>query len=406
VYYGWVVLVAGFWIQAIAWGTSITFGVFIQPLLKEFGWSMAMISGAYSLHTVLRGLLGIIMGGLSTKYGPRIVVMGCGFFLGLGYLLMSKMSAIWQLYLYFGVFASIGMSGSFIPVATAIAEWFVNRRSMATAIFLSGASFGCMIAAPFSNWTIAEYGWQTSYLIMGIVALVLFLFAAAFLKETKGDAKESLCGYYATDNQSLNQEAWGISLPQSILTRQFWTLFSIILCASFCHLTVLVHLVPYAILLNIAKNRAAALIAIATGVSIAGRISIGSAADRIGTRRVFIICFLLLLTNFIWLLISRNFWMLCLFSTIFGLTASCVLVLSSTCVAELFGMKYHSSVLGAVMCAYTIGGSIGPLTAGFIFDKTGSYQIFVLICATLNVISLILTLKLRPAVMKVSLALV
>ena len=81
-YYGYVIVAASFIIMILAQGLYIIFGVFINPLLEEFGWTKATISGAFSLSTILQGVLGIVMGGLVDRFGPRIVVTVCGVFLG------------------------------------------------------------------------------------------------------------------------------------------------------------------------------------------------------------------------------------------------------------------------------------------------------------------------------------
>ncbi|HUV56012.1 MAG TPA: hypothetical protein VMV84_02145, partial [Dehalococcoidales bacterium] len=102
-FYGYIIVLAGFGIQAVGCGIFVTYGVFFTPLLIEFGWMRATLSGAASLSFLLLGFISIIVGRLCDRFGPRIVMTGCGIFLGLGYLLMSRVSAIWQLYLFYGV---------------------------------------------------------------------------------------------------------------------------------------------------------------------------------------------------------------------------------------------------------------------------------------------------------------
>ena len=112
-FYGYIVVLAAFLITVTMWGTLYSFGVFFKPLLTEFGWTRAETSGAYSLFIVLHGLVYIVTGRLNDRLGPRIVMIACGFFLGLGYLLLSQISTIWHLYLVYGVIIAIGMSGGF-----------------------------------------------------------------------------------------------------------------------------------------------------------------------------------------------------------------------------------------------------------------------------------------------------
>ena len=96
IYYGYVVVAASFIIMILVQGLYIIFGVFINPLIEEFGWTRATISGAFSLSTILQGVLGIAMGGLMDRFGPRIVVTVCGVLLGAGYLLMSQINTVYE----------------------------------------------------------------------------------------------------------------------------------------------------------------------------------------------------------------------------------------------------------------------------------------------------------------------
>ena len=89
--------------------------VFFKPILIEFGWSRATISGAFSLSWIIQGVLGVLMGGINDRFGPRVVVSICGLLFGLGYLLTSRIAAVWQLYLFYGVIVGIALGGVYIP---------------------------------------------------------------------------------------------------------------------------------------------------------------------------------------------------------------------------------------------------------------------------------------------------
>ena len=131
-FYGYVVVLASFFILLITWGTIYTFGVFLKPLLAEFGWTRAETSGAYSLYMVLHGVLYIVTGRLNDRFGPRMLMTACGLLLGLGYFLMAYISAIWHLYLFYGVIIGIAMSAGFVPLVSTIVRWFVKRRALMT----------------------------------------------------------------------------------------------------------------------------------------------------------------------------------------------------------------------------------------------------------------------------------
>ncbi len=395
-FYGYIIVVAAFFIMVLGFGVYYIFGVFFEPLLTEFGWTRAMTSGAYSLCILLSGFLSIVMGGLTDRFGPRLVMTGCGFFLGLGFLLMSQITTIWQIYLFYGVIVAIGLGGIMVVPVSTVARWFVKRRGMMTGITFAGAGLGGMIMAPIARRLISSYDWRSSYAILGIVALVLIIPAVQFLRRESGQIGLSPYGGNEVKAESLGLETRGFSLRQAIHTRQFWLLGAMSLCLLFPLGTMIVHLVIYATGLGISAVSAANILAIMVGISIPARIIIGSAGDRIGNRLAFIICFILMSIASFWLQLAKGEWMLYLFAIIFGFGIGGLFTLFPAMIAELFGLSSHGVIYGIIIFVGHIGEAIGPVLAGHIFDITSSYQLAFLICALVSVIGLIMALLLRP----------
>ena len=180
-FYGYVIVAAALFMSIVMWGARHSFGVFFAPVLDEFSWSRAATSGGFSLTWVFTGLLSIVVGRLNDKFGPRIIMTVAGFLLGLGYLLMSQLSSVWQLYLFYGVI-SIGMSAALVPTLSTVARWFVKMRAFMTGIVLAGTGIALMVIVPAANQAILNYGWRTAYIIVGSVAIVVVVIAAQFLR--------------------------------------------------------------------------------------------------------------------------------------------------------------------------------------------------------------------------------
>ena len=394
-FYGYIIVVAAFCIQVIVWGIFNTFGVFFNPLLDEFGWARATISGASSLCFLLMGLISIIAGRLSDRIGPRLVITGCGLFIGLGYLLMSQVNAVWQLYLFYGVVLAVGLSAMDVVPLSTVARWFVKKRGVVSGIAKVGAGAGMLIMPLITSWLISGYGWRTSYVVMGSVVLFLVILAAQFLR--RDPSQKGLVAYGAEETSTGNLDSEeGFSFQGATRTRQFWMLCGMYLLLLFCVHTILVHIVPHAIALGISAASAATVLAIIGGVSIVGRVVMGSAGDRVGSRLAMTICFFMLVVALFWLQIAGELWMLYLFAIIYGFAHGGFFALISPLVAELFGLRSHGVIFGTALFSGTIGGATGQVLAGRIFDVTGSYQLGFLVCALLAVAGFILTLFLRP----------
>ena len=122
----------------------------------------------------------------------------------------------------------------------------------------------------------------------------------------------------------------------------------------------------------------------------------GGAGDRIGNKLVLIICFILISIALIWLLAAKEVWMFYLFAAILGFGYGGIVALKPPVTAELFGLRSHGVLLGVTFFSDCMGGVIGPVLAGRIFDITGSYQLAFLGCIAIVVTGLVSTLTLRP----------
>jgi len=395
-FYGYVIVTAAFVMLTVMGGTYYSFGVFFTPLLTEFGWTRAMMSGAFSLCIMLEGVLGIVMGRATDRWGPRMVLTLCGFLLGLGYLLMSQISALWHFYLLYGVIIGIGLGGLWVPPVSIVVRWFTKRRNMMTGIAVAGTGIGGLITPLLANWLISTYAWRLSYVILGSIVLVLIVLAAQFLKRDPAQVGQLPYGENGREIHELQLGNSGLSLREAIYTKQLWLVSGLFFCFGFCVFTIMVHIVPHAIELGIPAASAANILAIIGGVSIAGKTIMGAATDRIGTRTGIIIGFILMFAALVWLVAVRELWMLYLFATIFAFGYATMVALMSPIIAELFGLSSVGILLGIVNFAATIGCAIGPVLAGWLFDINGSYQLAFLLSAAVGLIGLIITLFISP----------
>jgi MFS family permease len=397
-FYGYVLLILAFLINLVIGGTLYTFSVFFEPLASDFNWTRAVTSGAFSLYMFLHGFLYIITGKLNDRFGSRVVVTASGLFTGLGYLLMSLTSTIWHIYLFYGVLIAIGMSGSYVPLTSTVTRWFANfkTRGLMVGISVAGIGVGTMIMPPVANWLITSYGWSTSYVVIGIMILVLVTPMAQFLRNAPVQGQESSVIQGGIKGESLTPEVKGLSLPQALRTRRFWLLSAAYFGFGFFLQATMVHIVLHAMDLEISASTAANIFIAIGALSVVGKIMMGNFTDRIGSRLVMTGCYILVAAAMAWLLMARETWMVFLFGAIFGFSYGGLVSAQSPVVADLFGMKSHGVILGVVVFIITLGGTLGPVIAGGIFDSTGNYYPAFIICGAFSLVGAILSLLLRP----------
>ncbi len=391
---GYIIVAAAFIIQLVAFSLSDSYGVFVNPWVDTFGWSRAAISGAYSIAFLVMGLAGILMGIITDRRGPRLALTLCALALGLGYFLVSRMQAPWQLDLAYGIVFGLGMSGVWAPLLSLIPRWFAAHRGLLTGIVISGGGIGAFLGPPVITRLIDGFGWSRAVLGLGIFAFLVVVLSAQFLK--RGPSSKAK----APDGPAPRAESSSLkdfSLVEVLKTRQFWTAFALLFCLAFYTFSVLVHLMPHAIQLGIIDSSAAYVLATISGMSIAGNFVMGRVGDRIGPRKVLIISFVLMSAALFWLQAARSLWALYLFSLVFGFNHGGNATAQAPLMANLFGLKAHGAIFAAASFGFTLGGAIGPLVTGYIFDRAGEYQPAFLVCGLVGLLGLVLTLLLKPA---------
>ena len=398
VHYGWVMVVMGVFILATYAFSIYTFGIFLIPLTAEFNWDRGALSGAFSLMLFLSGLLAILTGRISDKYGPRRLVTTAGLIGGIGFLLMSRVSSLWQVYLIWGVLMGVAFGCCLVPVMSTIPRWFAKRRGLAIGVTVAGFGLGGMISPPLAQWLISSYGWQQAYVILGLITLIIIIPMAQFMKHSPQRIGLKPYGENeTTDKQSSASAAEGLSFTQAIKTGRFWIFGLIQFGFVFSVLLIIVHIAPHAVDIGISAVVAASILSIIAGSSVIGRLSMGFISDRIGARPALTACVVTLTLALIWLLFAKEIWMFYVFAVIFGIAYGGVIPTFTLVPAELFGLKFLGIIVATGMLLGTIGGAIGAPIAGSIFDVTGGYSLALLICVIIGALAIILSLILLKA---------
>ncbi len=387
-----------FIIVAINLGTASSFGVFLEPMLKELGWTRSYISGAFSIAQITGGIIGIIGGRITDRVGPRLVVTISAVFLGVGYLLMPLVHSPWQMYLFYGLLSGIGAGGMGTAVYSTVPRWFTKRRTMMTGIMFTGISVGTIVISQVARWLIGIRDWQFTFLVIGIVTLVVVGIAAQFLKRDPQSIGQLPDGdIQPTVNPQINTRLsmGGLTVAEALRTREFW-----LYCLAYLFIfviipTILAHLVIYTTGLNISYIFAVSLLTIMSIPNLISRLVMGSLADRIGNKRTVIIGTCLMCLACVWLIFAKEAWMLVIFVIIFGFAWGTCTVPMYPLVAELFGLKSLGVLIGVTSISTMIGSTVGPVLAGFIYDVQKSYQLDFILLAVFAAGALVTMLFLK-----------
>ena len=384
--------------QMMYLGLFFTFGVLFPEFEKEFGWSRAQISGASSTMFIVMGVLGIAMGRVNDLIGPRILLTASTVVFALGFILMSRMTALWHLYLFYGLLCGLGVAAHDVVVLSTVARWFTRGRGLMSGLVKTGAGIGQLIVPLFAAFFILRHGWRDATMVVGLVALIVMVIAAQVVRR---DPKLLGLRPWGEDQKEVandvTQEA-GLDLKQAVRTRQFWLISMAKLADWYCLFTIIIHVVPHGIDQGLEPATAAIVLSVIGGCSILGRLILGAGFDYLGTKRSLLIAFALLFLSVVFLqLLSDPRWLFA-FAFVYGIGHGGFFAIASPSVAEYYGTRSHGVIFGIVMFTGSIGGTLGPWLSGWLYDSTGTYDIAFLLVSGFSVFGFLMACGLKPIV--------
>jgi MFS family permease len=341
--------------------------VFLPVISEAFGWSRGAVSIALSINLMLGGLVGLALGAIADRHGPRMPLVTTVVLAAAGFGLTSTVTALWQLYVFVGVMAGVGMSGFYVLSAATVARWFDGRRGLALGIVLMGFNLGFMTGGPLAARLIERLGWRTAYAVFGAAVCCVGGLASLFVAFPRRPTPVSR----ALDRAALG----GVEFRHALGQSRLWFLTASWLLQGLVLLTLSVHIVPYARDRGIGLA-AASLTLTAYGVgAVAGRLGFGTAVDSLGTLTTMRLCLAIELLAVVPLLFAPHQAVLLLLLVVFGFGFAGADTVYVRTVPEVFGLRALGAIMGVLTLGWRAGAAFGPAAAGFVRDLTGSYAI-------------------------------
>jgi Cyanate permease len=372
VFQGWFVVAAAFAVTLVGFGSAYTFSAFVDSLQTEFGASRGSVSLVFSLAGFLYFSFGIVSGPLADRWGSRrLAVLGM-LVVGAGLVLAGKARSLGGVYAAYGLGIGLGVGCAYVPALGAVQRWFAKRRALASGIAVSGIGVGTLALPALAALRITKLGWRDAYFVLGCSAAVVGGGLALLIVDDPHDRGLLPDGDGPTASRGIVQRS-GTSVSEAIRSRPFLILYAACLISSFGAFVPFVHLVPYATDHGIPQSSAILLLgAIGVG-STAGRFFLGGLADRIG-RTLTLVAMLvgMAIALAIWLL-STRLWGLAAFALLYGLFYGGWVAVLPALVMDYFGGRNVSGIIGILYTSVAFGTLVGPSSAGWMFDVTGSY---------------------------------
>ena len=379
-FYGWKLVGAGAAIQALQSGLlTQAYGNYAVLLERQFGWSKTHFSLAFSLMRAESGLLGPVQGWALERYGTVLVMRVGTVLMGLGMIGFSQVQSLWQFFVALGV-AAVGASLSgFLSITSATVRWFERHR--AKALSLSGTGFAIGgIATPGVVWLLRTFGWQWTAALSGVViVLVSYPLSAMFGEDpaARGEHVDGINPDAATDNKPRAEGVSDVhfSARDAVRTRAFWMISLGHGTALLVVGAVIAHLSLYLTSEQDFGLQEASFVGGAMPLmQFVGQIAGGVLGDRVNKRLLASLAMIGHMIGLLLLTYATSRWMIWLFVPFHGLAWGVRGPLMQALRADYFGSTSFAKIMGLSSVIVMMGMMGGPLVAGVLADRTGSYQ--------------------------------
>ena len=381
-----VVLICGGMILTLSLGTRHSFGLYLQPMTLDLGWSRETFAIALAIQNLVYGIATPFAGMIADRWGAVRALISGTLLYALGIALMAHSTTGLGFSLSAGLLVGVGLSCSgFATVFGVIGRAFPpEKRTVVLGIAGAAGSFGQFLMLPYGQTLITNFGWQTALLVCAATLFLIIPLATA-LKENIGSRAVDV------SKQSIPEalrEAFGHSGFMLLCTGYFVCGFQLMFIS--------VHFPAYIIDQRLTPETGMMALALIGLFNVFGTLLWGWLGQHYTKKYVLSALYVtraLVFTVFI--LVPLSPFSVYLFSAAIGFLWLGTVPVTSGLIAQIFGVKYLATLTGIAFLFHQVGSFLGVWIAGYLFDSTGSYRLMWLLTIALGVLAALVNLPIN-----------
>jgi MFS family permease len=383
IYYGWFIVAASLLNLTVLYGVWYSYSVFMVLFTNEFGWSRTGASSIFALFTMVIGVTAPLIGHCVDRFGPKRVLTLGGLILALGLFFSSRASTLVSFYISFGLVTGLGGSAiGLVGNSRAVANWFVEKRGLASGIATSGIGLGMLVIVPLVQVWVQQYGWRAGFLMLALLSASL-LIPLNILVQKRGEPPLPEVPEPSTPG--------GIqTLAGLIRQKTFWRVFTVFFTGGFIVQAVVIHQVALATDAGFSVGTIRWAVILLGLFGICGRIFWGILSDRIGRNRAYLLASVMLTGGLCLILLAAALSSPAAFygyTFLYGTGYGAIAPLNWSIAADVYSGAQFGAIYGSLFMGTGLGASLGPLWSGIVFDLSSSYALAFLSAAALLLLS-------------------
>jgi predicted MFS family arabinose efflux permease len=379
------VLICGALIVTLSMGIRHGFGLWLQPITMERGWTRETFAFALAVQNLAWGLAGPVAGMLADRYGAfRVLLVGSVLY-AMGLVLMALATSGLAFTGSAGLLLGMAQSGTTYAVVYGVIARQVDpaKRSWAMGVAAAAGSFGQFLMVPVENWLIGTWGWQNALFVLGCLALAIMPLALG-LREP---AKAAAVGM---------QQSVGAALREAFAYPSFRLLMAGYFVCGFQVVFIGVHMPSYLKDHGLAPGVATTALALIGLFNVFGTYAAGSLGQRMPKRYILSAIYALrAVAIVVFLLAPLTPMSVYIFAAVMGFLWLSTVPPTNAIVAQIFGVQYMSMLGGFVFLSHQVGSFMGVWLGGKLYDATGSYDVVWWIAVALGVFAALINLPVR-----------
>lgn len=391
---GWTVTLVALSINLVL-GVLYAWGVMAKALVVQWHWSKAQAALPFTVATASFAVTMIFAGRLQDKVGPRLIAALGGIVLGIGLCASSLAKSPSLMLVTFGIVGGIGIGIGYSATTPPAIKWFpASKKGLITGIVVSGVGLAAVYISPLSQWLLKSVGIQSSFIYLGVGAMVSVALLAQLLRNPPAGYQPQMPTTVTGPAKAAASAKANLDYSEMLRTSQFYRLWLMFILAASAGLMIIAHVAI------IAKEQAhwewgfvpVVLLAIFNS---AGRVVSGVVSDRIGRTQTMVLAFVLQACNMFAFSHYTSSALLVFGSAFTGLCYGTIFTLMPAATADFYGVRNLGVNYGFVFTGFGVAGVFGPLLGGKLRDVTGSYSTSYTISAVMLLVGTALALTTR-----------
>jgi len=381
------VLLCGAAIVTLSMGIRHGFGLWLQPITMERGWTRETFAFALAVQNLTWGIAGPIAGGLADRFGAYRVLIGGAVLYAAGLMLMAFSESALGFAASAGVLIGIAQSGTTYAVVYGVIGRNVaaEKRSWAMGVAAAAGSFGQFLMLPVENLLIGGVGWQKALVVLGFLALVIVPLSVGLRESTAG-------------GHSAGQQSIGAAVREAFGHPSFLYLMAGYFVCGFQVVFIGVHLPSYLKDQGLSPNVATVALALIGLFNVFGTYGAGVLGQRIPKRYILSAIYALRSVTIVaFLSMPVTPWSVYVFAATMGVLWLSTVPPTNATVAQIFGVQYLSMLGGFVFLSHQVGSFMGVWLGGKLYDMTGSYNVVWWISVALGIFAALINLPVRES---------